>query len=80
MNCKTENSYVTIFEYIKEQLKNVVPATILTNCDEIQQSAIRICFADASIKLFWFHYAQVRYLEFLESLKILKILECLDNP
>jgi hypothetical protein len=69
LNYKTENAYVSIFEYIKEQFPhNIAPTTILTNCDDLIQNAIRISFSDASIKLFWFHYVQV-CCSFMESRK-----------
>lgn len=61
MTSREEINFSIILEQIKTQFPGLTPNNILTNSDFAIQNALRESFPDSSIKIFWFHYAQVSF-------------------
>lgn len=59
MNYQDENTLAMVMRRIRSQFVNLAPNNILTNLNFDLQNALRDVFPDSSIKVFWFHYAQV---------------------
>lgn len=56
MTATTESSYAAVFAYIRENLSQISPSTIMSNYDSDILSALTYTYPEVTVKGYWFQY------------------------